>query len=561
MAEKIAICAMIKDENYYIKEWIDYHIKIGFDFFLIYDNGSKIPIRKTVKDYIKRGIVKVIDFPGSRRGRQAEAYTDSIDYLKKYEWVAYIDLDEFIVLLEKETNIKDYLKRFDKRVSAICLNWLLFGSNGHKKIQKSVIKSFTQSCPNFVKEDCPDYKEGDYRCFIKTILRPSRFKECINSHCFVVNKGNVVNVVGKKIGLNEIRSKPSVIDKAMRINHYVTRSYEDFKLKNIRGGGNTNKKKGYGFYKGFQKENVQNYDIINLLKRINLKNSSYGKLFIGGSGRCGSTWLLDVLLNHPKTIGIPAESRLFQFLFSDLRRNFFDIIRNRSYFQIISKRILREYENSARTNQGISRFIERDDLLNVIKRNSYRKLSKKESIKIFADAIFNNCFMKNKGNKDDLFVEKTPGNIFYVNKILDMYPESKFIEIVRDGRDVLLSFEKRTKKENWNQNEKKRRIKLWKNSISKGLEFRSNKKYSDRILLVKYEDLVNDKENQIKRIFDFVNLKYDNKLLNKIIKQSERVVNKTYYKSRPGCWKENLSKEDLKLFENIAGRELSIIDY
>ena len=48
-----SICLIIKDENEYINEWLDWHIKIGFEHFYIYDNGSKITIESSVKEEYK----------------------------------------------------------------------------------------------------------------------------------------------------------------------------------------------------------------------------------------------------------------------------------------------------------------------------------------------------------------------------------------------------------------------------------------------------------------------------------------------------------------------------
>ncbi len=39
---KSIICAIIKDEHKYLKEWIDYHLNLGFSkIFLFEDYGSK----------------------------------------------------------------------------------------------------------------------------------------------------------------------------------------------------------------------------------------------------------------------------------------------------------------------------------------------------------------------------------------------------------------------------------------------------------------------------------------------------------------------------------------
>ena len=42
-------------------------------------------------------------------------------------------------------------------------------------------------------------------------------------------------------------------------------------------------------------------------------------------------------------------------------------------------------------------------------------------------------------NKKSIPCDQTPRNIFYIKEILELYPTSKIINMVRDPRDVLLS--------------------------------------------------------------------------------------------------------------------------
>jgi hypothetical protein len=38
--DKIAICAIFKDEAPFLLEWLAFHRMIGVDLFVLYDNGS-----------------------------------------------------------------------------------------------------------------------------------------------------------------------------------------------------------------------------------------------------------------------------------------------------------------------------------------------------------------------------------------------------------------------------------------------------------------------------------------------------------------------------------------
>lgn len=41
---KIAICCIAKDENWYVNDWIGYHLALGFDHVYLYDNNDYIDV-------------------------------------------------------------------------------------------------------------------------------------------------------------------------------------------------------------------------------------------------------------------------------------------------------------------------------------------------------------------------------------------------------------------------------------------------------------------------------------------------------------------------------------
>ena len=264
MENKIAICAVFKDENIYVKEWIDYHLTIGFDYIWMYDNESKIPLSETVADYICQGKVGVKEFKGQHHGRQLQCCQDAlVNKLKDYSWIASIDIDEFIVLLEESQNIKDYLQEYIN-CSSIGLNWLLFGSNGHIKTQASVINSYTQSLPSHSANK-----------HIKSIYQPKYILRSAAPH-YVIPKGNNTLVAkGKQVNVklkpcDGPFCQPPVLDYKMRINHYVTRSRQDFELKQKRGSGNMkNRKYNEQFWENYHIEDVQNFELTENWNRIN----------------------------------------------------------------------------------------------------------------------------------------------------------------------------------------------------------------------------------------------------------------------------------------------------
>ena len=37
---KVGVCVIIKNENLYIRDWVEYYKKIGFDTVILFDNND-----------------------------------------------------------------------------------------------------------------------------------------------------------------------------------------------------------------------------------------------------------------------------------------------------------------------------------------------------------------------------------------------------------------------------------------------------------------------------------------------------------------------------------------
>ena len=70
--EKIAICAIFKDEAPYLLEWIAFHRMIGVDLFVLYDNGSTDGGAELVRQSSFAKNVTILDWPD--RPGQLSAY-------------------------------------------------------------------------------------------------------------------------------------------------------------------------------------------------------------------------------------------------------------------------------------------------------------------------------------------------------------------------------------------------------------------------------------------------------------------------------------------------------
>ena len=111
---KICLCAIVKNENKYLREFIKHYKKIGYDKIFLYDNndlkGEKI--EEVINDFIRKGFVKVFDFREKKLNpnQQLAAYRDCYSRNSKfYNWLSFYDIDEYVEINKKYKKMKDFL--------------------------------------------------------------------------------------------------------------------------------------------------------------------------------------------------------------------------------------------------------------------------------------------------------------------------------------------------------------------------------------------------------------------------------------------------------------------
>jgi hypothetical protein len=217
---KVGICAIIKDvyEPYFF-EWINHHRSIGVDYFFIYDNESKEPpydVRKGSPDIYLETVFG--------NAKQMITYDKCLadiknELLPHCDRLAFIDEDEFIMCANGD--IKSTLAEYSD-YPALGITWRVFGSSGLKvRTPEPQSTKFTQ------------YTTGHpYENHIKSIVDPSRtVGSSGNPHSFCYIKGSCVNV--NKEPIDGPFTTPNY-DKIW-INHYYTRSLEEWKEKIAKG--------------------------------------------------------------------------------------------------------------------------------------------------------------------------------------------------------------------------------------------------------------------------------------------------------------------------------------
>ena len=217
----LSICAIAKDEGQYFEEWIEWHKRMGVEKFYIYDNESSDGTKEILRPYIESGLVEYRYFPGYRM--QLAAYDDCFARHRfDSKWIAFIDIDEFIVP-KKDGSITDFLRRFED-TSAVEINWLVYGSNGlTDNTREPVMKRFTRhSVPNHI-----------LNRHVKSIVNPRRVFNMIGCHEAARIDGITRDSHGDKVNRNFRERTPQ--QDVICINHYAVKSRQEFVEKQNRG--------------------------------------------------------------------------------------------------------------------------------------------------------------------------------------------------------------------------------------------------------------------------------------------------------------------------------------
>lgn len=216
----LSVGTIVRDEELYLPEWITYYRLMGATHFWLYDNDSKVPLSKTVEK-LNHGDITVLQFPG--RGRQMEAYTDALARAQgATTWLALVDVDEFIVP-KKAADLCDVLKDYEE-FGGLAINWQMFGPSGHKTRPTSLqIEAYQKR----------NRMDADVNRHVKVVVRPERVLKTRDPHSVVFKDGfRAVNE--KKKPVEGSFSSP-VSTEVVQINHYFTRTVEEYKAKIAKG--------------------------------------------------------------------------------------------------------------------------------------------------------------------------------------------------------------------------------------------------------------------------------------------------------------------------------------
>lgn len=220
---RVALCCIAKDEDRYIDEWIQYHLRLGFDTIFVFRDNWDWQGRSKYNQGVVSG--------NAVRGENPQVPTYNYflsTYGEYYEWVLFIDVDEFLVL-KKHDNVKSYLEAHSGDES-IGVNWVLFGSR--------------------------EFDHGDESGQKRGVRDRFRWRQSgVNHHvkCFL-RCGNESRMLNPHFGNKEWRGSDSLHhwgsflldgnDDEAYVAHYFCKTWAEWCVKRDRGRPDTKEKRG-----------------------------------------------------------------------------------------------------------------------------------------------------------------------------------------------------------------------------------------------------------------------------------------------------------------------------
>lgn len=276
--------------------------------------------------------------------------------------------------------------------------------------------------------------------------------------------------------------------------------------------------------------------------------------FIVGSARSGTTLLSNIFNQHSEVVATTENDFLLYFLKDFYDADFTDPRVKKKLASLVKKRRKRviniwdleeDYISALQSTDGIK---------------SYRQ---------FCTGAYLHYGKKYYGKENvKIIIDKNPTYTIHLRTLLAEFPDSKFIALVRDYRDVISS--------------QKRFFSLLKLipiygymwTINNETIFECHKQNPGRILLVRYEDLVRIPEETIKIICSFLDVDFEPEMLNyhknlspvliqikktlteaqkKRVQEMFTLINQPVTSVRIGSSEKELKKGEIEIADFVAG--------
>ncbi len=279
---------------------------------------------------------------------------------------------------------------------------------------------------------------------------------------------------------------------------------------------------------------------------------SNGPIFILGAPRSGTTLLQYLFKSHPK-VSIPGEESHFIIPFYKKFKNI-ELSKKKIVSILMEMKKMRPQFFCEQVNPAL---VINDTLIDNMGL---------ENVHDFPSLVQRLYQYNAESEGKVIWGDKTPYYILHIKLLLEMFPDARFIHVLRDGRDVALSVLDR--KHDFFIYNLYMAAKTWEFYVKTGRE-QGVKLRNDQYCEVKYEELVSRPGEVMKSLCDFIQIEYTAKVLDfdrpkslttNLLKKTP-MIQQAISKSNTAKWKRNLTSDKIELFDSSVGALLAELGY
>lgn len=269
-------------------------------------------------------------------------------------------------------------------------------------------------------------------------------------------------------------------------------------------------------------------------------------IFVLGCGRSGTT-LLRLMLNSHSRISIPGETWYFPEFHAE--RAAIDAWPEAEWRERLTQRIV---ASSVFPQLGVSREALRSQLAS---------LTRADWPSVIACA--NVAFARDE--RKPRWGDKTPGYVRCLPVIKELFPDATILHVIRDGRDVVLSF-----LQQWfGPNGILEGADYWRADVERGRRD-GPRVFRESYHEIRYEELVADPERVLREVCNVIGETYEPTMLDyhdtahRYVIDEQRWHDRTKSaptRERTERWRQEMNRNDEALFELAAGKLLRELGY
>lgn len=269
-------------------------------------------------------------------------------------------------------------------------------------------------------------------------------------------------------------------------------------------------------------------------------------IFITGCPRSGTTMLASMLGTCESCCATPESDFFLDFIYNRLKNPTNSVSRNE---------LLRFLEKNYRFKQWQVDIDELNELPEFITLSNFN-LVIETIVKLYTGTRFK------KVQGEFIRIDHTPSTIKNFDIQNNLFPNSKFVFIIRDPRAVFAS----VKSLDWGANTALKLSDVWIEYVA--TLHALNEIYPERVYVIKYEEIVLDPTLHLKKLCSFLELKYHDAIINgggfilpKYTTSQHKLVGSNPVKDRIDKWKDLLSSEEIRMIEAKCGLIMKAFGY